>query len=376
MDGSKKAGLLSVLAICAGGVKLMASFARENRRGENELLYNSYLRSDPYQNILKNDVYARRDEVRQAMQDSVELHCETSVRRPFLEPQGSLEPLVRAGYELSMPQDLKVPPTFTVLGLPVRVLVTDADFGERPCMDVSQAMVDGLARQRPAFSAKALEKIAPGAWLLTSEPHAEVPASAALTSATFLKELGPKSLIAFVPVDQTVAFADASNPAAIRAAAKRILKTVDPSSTDSFTEAAPLIFKDGVWSRWAPKQLTAELKDVQTLGEILETRVALEMISQDLDFEAELASDPKFSTRKAAVTNVFVSKAIVTKGLSTSVYFEPHEITIVGQADMVTMGIYDEPVTWAVFRRDHAAQISHVFIDGVLLPRVVKWTPE
>ena len=312
-----------------------------------------------------------------ALERGVERHCETTIRRPFLEPQGSLEPLLRAGYSTSIPVELKVPPTFTTLGLAVRVRLADPD-GARLCIDVSQAMVDQLSQQAPVFPANALKKIAPGAWLLTTTYRADVPASSALVSAPFLRALGPKSLVAFAPVDEVVAFADAANPSAIRAAAKRLVETVVPATTESFTEPSPLIFKDGMWSRWAPMQPAREVRDAQKLGEALETKMTLRLLRDDIEFTDSLAQDPMLSAsvaKRESLPRGLVTDLVIESDLRTSVFFEPLEPTLVGQADSVIMGTGTTPMPWDVFLGDHSAEITPVFVDGVLIPRVVKWTP-
>ena len=303
----------------------------------------------------------------------MERSCAATQSHVFLAPQGSLDAVFAVGSSLMLPADVSLPSTFTVRGLTVRVL---AGSDARHCLDASQEMVDKLASARPAFPPEALQNVAPGVWLLKTQPDG-VPAPVGLTSDAFLRELGPKSLVAFAPEDHVVALADASNPAAIRAAAKHLVAAVDVDSTETYTEAAPLLLKDGVWTRWQSKDAARELRDVRKLGEILEARMVLSELDGFTTY-AQWASEPPLGlgvVPDVSMPDGVVSQLEVADGLATSVRVEPWNVTFIAQADTVVVGSSAKPMPWDTFQKKHADALQPIYVNGVLMPRVLRWAP-
>lgn len=393
MDNSAKVGAVSVLAILGIGLRLVATIGRSARHSSSSYSSSSFGGSyggslgrydskraleEFEERRLEREIAKAVDEAKKELEGTVERSCATTSRIRYLEPQGaSLASLFRSHRRTSAPADAKVPSAPRVMGLEVMVMARD---GESPrwCVDATQGMANDLAQSEPSWKSNVVEAIAPGAWLLHTTPGEGVPASTALVSSTFVKNLGPATLIAMAPTDHTVAFADASKPAAIRAAAKKLAPLIDTSLGDGVLQAQPLLFKNGAWTEWTAP-LPPEVAEVKKLAELAETRMALDLLdgfprADELDTFQQLGAGlPPFDFREAVTTTIQSDE----KRHTTVALDDLEEATFVGQADSVSLveGTTERTLSWAAFTKKYAAQLEPVKIDGTVVPHVLRLVP-
>lgn len=382
METSTKVGGLTLLAVLGIGLKLAGGFARASHRTSSasaQSVNEAKQREAIVRELAEWDSLGTVRNAKKVHEASVDRSCATSQRSRYLEPQGAaLAPLFRTTRRLGAPGDVTLPAASMVMGLPVMVLAMDAE-GTRWCVDAVPGMVKDLATAEPRWPSSAIEKVAPGAWVIHTTPGVGVPASSTLVSASFLRELGPASLVAMAPTDSAVAFADASKPEAIRAAAKRLLPLIDTSGEEGVLQAQPLVLKNGVWSAWAPAVLPAEVAEVKKAGELAETRMVLELldgIPRDADereaWGALSAGEPPLDFRGGVTTEIREEK------LRTTVVVEPAraEALLVGQADSVELrGETTQTLSWQAFTKKYASQLEPVKVDGATVPRVLRFVP-
>lgn len=381
MDNSVKVGGLSLLAVLGLGARFLA---RAGRAMHHSTPSASSFRSSDLQR-LSQDFEARQAqrqlddavaEGKRVLESTVERSCVTTSRRRYLEPQGtSLGSLFRSSRRINAPADVRVPSASMVMGLPVMVM-TKSGAEVRWCADANDTMANDLAKDSSTWP---VEKVAPGAWVLHTEPEQGLPASTALVSAAFLRQLGPASLVALAPTDHTIALADASKPEAIRAAAKRLAPLIDTELTDGVLQAQPLVLKNGTWSEWKPAQLPPEVAAVKKLGEVAERRMVLDQLEafprpDELESWNLLGAGlPPIDLRAAELTELRV------EGQRTTVVVDAtlEEPLFVVQADTVELTEVGTPktLTWQAFTMKYAAQLEPVTVDGSRIPWVQRFVP-
>ncbi|MDX2009237.1 MAG: hypothetical protein SFW67_03555 [Myxococcaceae bacterium] len=317
-------------------------------------------------------------ELKTALESAVERHCLTiSADLLYLEPQGdALRRLFRSLRQASAPADVTLPAASTVMGLPVHVM----RFGKDPqwCADQDEALVARLVRRSEAPVASDVKSLALGAWLVRTAPGRSTPASASLVSRSFLESLGVKGdLVAFAPTDHAVAYANASNPKAIAAAAKAVTAALDAEGNDGLLQAQPLVWSGGVWRAWTPKAAAPEVKAAIAHALELETSVAGDIVKQLTELKlAALVSPglhaPALDLDADAFTPAPRSRRADGQ-MSVQVESDALDSQLVGVAPMVEVVDVQgrsEWVPWSTFEAKAKRHLSPVTVDGVVVPRV------
>ncbi len=319
-----------------------------------------------------------KDELTTALESTVERHCATTSKPRYLEPQGAgLQSLFRTTRRVNAPSDVSVPPATTVMGLPVHVMVTDAE-DPRWCADGDAALVRDVARtQGPARAS--LVKVAPGAWLVLTSLGA-VPASSALVSESFLSSLGVASLVAFAPTDHAIAFADASKPEAIRQAAKALWGHVDVTGNDGVLQAQPLVLTKGEWRAWKPTSTAAEVATLRRLTDELETKMAADLTTDLIETAEALrlvsgSGLPPLDLVDGVKTSRLVDEK---RRVRVTVDLDSEDAQVIGRADVVKLSSeagQDLEAEWAAFSSTAGARLTPVKVDGVVVPNVFRLAP-
>jgi hypothetical protein len=320
-----------------------------------------------------------KDELTTALESAVERHCASTSTPRYLEPQGAgLQSLFRTMRRVNAPSDVSVPPATTVMGLPVQVMVVDAE-DPRWCADGDAALVRDVARtQGPARSS--LVKVTPGAWLVLTS-HGAVPASSALVSESFLSSLGVAgSLVAFAPTDHAIAFADASKPEAIRQAAKALWGHVDVTGNDGVLQSQPLVLTKGEWRGWKPTSTAAEVATLRRLTDELETKMAADLTTDLIETAEALrfvsgAGLPPLDLVDGVKTSRLVDEK---RRVRVTVDLDSDEAQVIGRADVVRLSSaagQDLEAEWAAFSSTAGARLTPVKVDGVVVPNVFRLAP-
>ncbi len=317
-------------------------------------------------------------ELKTALESAVERHCLTiSADLLYLEPQGeALRRLFRSLRQATAPADVTLPAASTVMGLPVHVL----RFGKDPqwCADQDEALVARLVRRSEAPVASDVTSPAPGAWLVRTAPGRSTPASASLVSRSFLESLGVKGdLVAFAPTDHAVAYADASSPKALKAAAKAVIAAIDPNGDDGVLQAQPLVWSGGVWRAWTPKAPAPEVKAAIAQALELETSMAGDIVKQLTELKlAALVSPGLHAPALDLDADAFTSAPRSRRAdgqMSVQVESDAFDTQLVGVAPMVEVVDVrgrSEWVPWSTFEAKARHHLTPVTVDGAVVPRV------
>jgi hypothetical protein len=359
------------------GGELPSSFARTDDEAHAALF--EALREESRR---QRETDALGGELTRAFESAVERHCVTvSSDALFLEPQGqALQSLFRSMRTLSAPADVRLPRAAMVMGLPVHVMHRGAE--ARWCADQDEALV-GRVVQRGDVPAKAqVTALTRGAWLVRTQPGLTTPASASLVSRPFLESLGVKgSLVAFAPTDHAIAYADASNPAAVTAAAKAIVSHLDATGEDGVLQSQPLERRAGTWRAWTPKTPSAEVKAAIAMALELETSTAAEMVNDLLKVNLALALAPELRKTAAQVADAEATTRSRTAEGKVSVrveadLFEPQLVGVAQVVEVVDLAGHAANVSWAAFEAKAKPHLSPVTVDGVAVPRLYRLGPD
>lgn len=355
MSKETRAVLGIIIAVVFLGLKIAARSSRSNRYSSSSpstLDFDKLQREQLAREMAKEEAEARAaeaedkklresvyDEHCQADQSSelmLEVQCDN---RDFLE----VNALILADY---LPPAAKWPRPLKVAGVEVAVVHRGPAADDHPnCLDVDAALIKRVREGLKLADAKGT-RIEGALVVKTTDSTA---AQLMLASDVKATVGGHGPVVAFVGSDNLAVFADASNLASVRAAARASAEGIDPSGNQGCSLIEPMVLTDGVWSAWkAPASLNEEVQAHRRvvkacLGMLLQDSLAaLPGMSPNYPIPngLETVAARRFDTARGAIAKVSLDRM---KG--------PQLVVLADEIELSHNDGRLTRLTWGVFQR-------------------------
>lgn len=378
MSSSSRAPWVIGLAVLGAVVKFAAIGARENRYDSyrrydssryalgspyDKPLYDKPLSAPEIQRIL-DQTRAKRVQPALEQPPAQELVSDCATEDPqtlqaeLLYPDAAMARMHLALFTHDLPTQ-QAPASVTSAGF--TVLLRDAD--GRYCTKATRDQLNAAVSERTDV----LAPLEDGAWYGSSRDDVAASAALDIKGLRALHSKGP--LLAFLPSDNHVAFADSANPRAVKAAAAYAAE-VDVSGDRGCISSSVYVLKpNGAWAPWAAPAGHPAAKELGAARRAADECLRSQVLSSIADADEILAgrpSDEAASTPDDALRTT-PHDAIATRSATDGGTLQTISDTtrqVVSVSDRVQLYGTSTSLEWSEFRKQYRKRLSDFEFGG------------